>query len=113
MARTKINYPLGGTGLNTKFHTIKAYTGNAPSTQSIAHGLGTTPSFVVIIRTDGSGQSPVFWTTSLASGFVILGSGTASNTTITSVDATNVVLGTSNNANAGSVTFELHAFINQ
>lgn len=67
------------------------YTGTG-ATQSVAHGLGRTPVYVVIGKADTNNNAGCWWISGMQSGYShIFGSG-PTNTEITGVDGTNVTL---------------------
>lgn len=102
----------GGTGLTTKQMTTGSYTGNG-TTQSIAHGLGATPDFVIIsVNSNGNNVGHFYITgmTPTTGGQDHDFNGTANTNGITSVDSTNINIGANVNVNQNGVAFLFVAF---
>lgn len=87
-----LSVALGGTGVTKKFMVRVPYTGDGASSRSIAHGMGQTPDFVSVIRTDNSDEIQVMWDANMSGNNSRTWGGHAANNLIGGADATNVNL---------------------
>ena len=85
--------------------SIAAYTSDGASTQTFGHGLGVTPSFVIIKARDRAGERWPVWHQSLATnGYIALNETTAASTGSTifqTAGITSSVIAIGNNASVG------------
>lgn len=97
----------GGTGFSNKLFTTGTYTGNG-GTQSIAHGLGATPSLVIISVTSTGNNVGHMFITGMTNSHDL--SGTNQVNGITSVDGTNINIGANAAVNQNAVGYAFVAF---
>ena len=106
----------GGTGLTTKIINFVTYTGTS-SDKTVAHGLGTTPSAVVICELGNNSSNPYLWITGMPSlaGRALDNVGTmVANIYTSAPDATNVYLaGAKTDVNENGLSYMLIVFADQ
>lgn len=103
----------GGTGVSAIQFKISTYVGTGLANNNAPHGLGTTPTVFFIFRVSGSGtSSPILWHSGMTAGTSRSFDGVALGSTyVSSVNGTNVVLGTEVTVNENGTTFCLMAFL--
>ena len=95
----------GGNGVSHLIMNVVSWAGNGATPRDIAHGLGVTPMFVMIIRTDSTGANPpVTWITGSAYGRWCTGLGNYGDG-IKSANSTNVVIGAHADINAAGGSY--------
>jgi hypothetical protein len=103
----------GGTGLTTSFMKVGTYSGNG-TTQNVAHGLGVTPTVVIITQIQtGNNNIPVLFITGLASTHSRHFNGSDITNGITGVDSTNISVGANASTNAAGVDYAFLAIKTQ
>lgn len=100
----------GGTGLTTKFFTTGTYTGDGSSSRSLAHGIGTTPTLVIIIQINNGTQAPEIWGSAYGSTGSRETNGNYNATAILGVDGTNITIGNSAVVNTNLLPYQWFAF---
>jgi len=76
------------------------YTGTGVAGNTVAHGLGSVPTMIILTRTDNTTVSAVLWVTGEYGCRAFTDGSYQGANTITAVDSTNFTLGTSTAANA-------------
>ena len=101
-------------GAAIPFQNIVQYTGDGTLSRTVAHGLGTTPTCVLIIENTNNNRYLVGWTTDMGSGVSQYQNGSVITTAIYGVDGTNVTLGDgvgplNTNVNSNGVSYTMIA----
>lgn len=95
----------GGTNVTTKLMAIDTYTGNGTS-QSPSHSLGTTPTTVIVLRTD-AGAIPCIWVTAIGAGASHDFNGTRQTNEITAVGSTTITVGVNASVNTNGASYTI------
>jgi hypothetical protein len=104
---------VGGTALSTSLFRMVSYTGDGLSSRDIAHGMGTTPSVIVIVRLDSTTETPIIWTSGMTGGVARQFSGGTSTSYISTADATNFHLSGSSVVNPAGIPMAALCFKTQ
>ena len=83
---------------------VVAYTGDGNLNRTVAHGLGRTPIYVMIVKDVDTAEGAI-WITGLTAGGCKLFNGSTSTNDIKGVDATNITLGNSTLTNENAKTY--------
>ena len=109
---TPLSTPQGGSGVAGKTYATGTYTGTTAD-QNIAHGLGGTPTYIVITCFDDL-NVPVFWMNGMETTMVDFSGGRRTNQFTAVPDGTNIKLkGAATYVNRNGITYYYVAIVGQ